>query len=129
MGCDAICYLIKVIVLYLFYCDDPLPIINIIVSLLIHVTTTTFLTSFRFRFRFRCFQFPRFPLTRKKLLDEMSIKGQLSATKHQKKLDEMEQGHSVRWPLASVCLCVDVMWFVHRMECPVWQCESVTLLS
>ena len=55
--------------------------------------------------------------------------GQLLATEHPKKLDEMEQGHNVKWPLASVCLCVDVVWFVHRMECPVWQCESVTLLS
>ena len=55
----------------------------------------------------------------------------MSAAEHQKKLDEVEQEHSVRWPLASVCLCVDVVWFVHvhRMDCPVWQCESVTLLS
>ena len=44
------------------------------------------------------------------------FKGPLSATEHQKKLDEMEQENSVRWPLASVCLCVDVVWFVHRME-------------
>ena len=44
---------------------------------------------------------------RKAILDEMSIKGQESATEQQKKMDELEEKHKVRNPLPTLALLID----------------------